>query len=46
MHEVELELTETAALAGTDSGFDMLAALRDLPSVREETAQDGMAVEF
>jgi EAL domain-containing protein (putative c-di-GMP-specific phosphodiesterase class I)/CHASE2 domain-containing sensor protein len=29
-HLLTLELTETAALAGTDSGFDMLAALRDL----------------
>jgi EAL domain-containing protein (putative c-di-GMP-specific phosphodiesterase class I)/CHASE2 domain-containing sensor protein len=29
-HLLTLELTETAALAGTDSGFDMLAALREL----------------
>jgi EAL domain-containing protein (putative c-di-GMP-specific phosphodiesterase class I)/CHASE2 domain-containing sensor protein len=29
-HLLTLELTETAALAGTDSGFDMLVALRDL----------------
>ena len=29
-HLLTLELTETAALAGTDSGFDMLVALREL----------------
>jgi EAL domain-containing protein (putative c-di-GMP-specific phosphodiesterase class I)/CHASE2 domain-containing sensor protein len=29
-HLLTLELTETAALAGSGSGFDMLAALRDL----------------